>query len=120
MRKPPPSLDDLGDRLEKARARNDPWRQDKAPRSGYGMAFQVATEMVGTLAVSVGLGWLLDDWLATGPLFLVILFFLGAAAGGFNVYRRAAQLAAGMNDADDETPAGGDHGSTDHGSGTGR
>ena len=104
-RKPPPSLDDLGDRLEKARARNDPWRQAKAPRSGYGAGFQVATEMVATLAVSVGLGWLLDDWLATGPLFLVILFFLGAAAGGFNVYRRAMRMAAEMDDtasADDE------------------
>ena len=104
-RKPPPSLDDLGDRLEKARSRNDPWRQDKAPRSGYGAAFQVATEMVATLAVSVGLGWLLDDWLATGPLFLVIFFFLGAAAGGLNVYRRALQMTAQMDDtasADDE------------------
>ena len=104
-RKPPRSLDDLGDRLEKARARNDAWRQAKAPRSGYGAGFQVATEMVATLAVSVGLGWLLDDWLATGPLFLVMFFFLGAAAGGFNVYRRAMQMTAAMDDtasADDE------------------
>ncbi len=97
-RKPPPSLDDLGARLEKAQARNDPWRPGKAPRSGYGAAFQVAIEMVGTLAVSVGLGWVLDDWLATGPLFLVIFFFVGAAAGGFNVYRRAMQMTAQMDD----------------------
>ena len=103
-RKPPSSLDDLGARLEKAQARNDPRRQSKGSQGGYGAAFQVAIEMVGSLVVSVGLGWVLDDWLDTGPLFLVIFFFLGAAAGGLNVYRRALQLAAPAddeNDADD-------------------
>ena len=46
---------------------------------------------------------MLDGQLGTGPLFLVIFFFLGAAAGGLNVYRRAQQLsgdigADGAND----------------------
>ncbi|MFP6745002.1 MAG: AtpZ/AtpI family protein [Alphaproteobacteria bacterium] len=103
-RKPPPSLDDLGARLEQARARNEPRRRNNGGQGGYGAAFQVAIEMVGSLVVSVGLGWVLDDWLDTGPLFLVICFFLGAAAGGLNVYRRALQLAAPAddeNDADD-------------------
>ncbi len=104
-RKPPSSLDELGARLEQARARNDPGRKATQPGEGYGAAFRVSLEMVGTLAVSVGLGWVLDDWLATGPLFLVIFFFLGAAAGGLNVYRRALRMAAQMDDtasADDE------------------
>ena len=106
-RKPPPSLDDLGARLEKAQARNDPRRQGNGGQGGYGGAFQVAIEMVGSLAVSVGLGWLLDDWLATGSVFLVIFFFLGAAAGGLNVYRRALQLVAPADQedgVDDDTP----------------
>ncbi len=59
------------------------------------MGLQVAIEMVGPLAVAVGIGWVLDGWLATRPWFMVIFFFLGAAAGGLNVYRRAAQLAGG-------------------------
>ena len=105
-RKPPHSLDELEARLEKARARNDPRRRDNGSQGGYGAAFQVAIEMVGTLAVSVGLGWVLDDWLATGPLFLVILFFLGAAAGGLNVYRRAQRMSDRMNQDNgaDDTP----------------
>lgn len=105
-RKPSHSLDELEARLEKARARNEPRRRDNGGQGGYGAAFQVAIEMVGTLAVSVGLGWVLDDWLATGPLFLVILFFFGAAAGGLNVYRRALQMTARMNQESgaDDTP----------------
>ncbi len=100
-RKPPQSLDELEARLEKARARNDPRRRENGSQGGYGAAFQVAIEMVGTLVVSVGLGWMLDDWLATGPLFLVIFFFFGAAAGGLNVYRRALQMTARMNQESD-------------------
>ena len=111
-RKPPPSLDDLGDRLEAARARHDRRDSDGEPRGGYGFAFQVAIEMVGTLAVAVGMGWVLDDWLATGPLFLVVFFFLGAAAGGLNVYRRAARLAGvegpGEPAGDDREPGSGE------------
>ena len=105
-RKPPPSLEGLEARIEQARARNDPWRRDNGGQGGYGAAFQVAIEMVGTLAVSVGLGWVLDDWLDTGPLFLVVFFFLGAAAGGLNVYRRARQLVAPVNEENgvDDTP----------------
>lgn len=105
-RKPSHSLDELEARLEKARARNEPRRRDNGGQGGYGAAFQVAIEMVGTLVVSVGLGWVLDDWLATGPLFLVILFFFGAAAGGLNVYRRALQMTARMNQesGSDDTP----------------
>ena len=38
--------------------------------------------MVGTF-----IGWALDRWLGTTPLFLVMLFFLGAAAGMLNVWR---------------------------------
>ena len=105
-RKPQQSLDELEARLEIARARNDPKRRENGGQGGYGAAFQVAIEMVGTLVVSVGLGWMLDDWLATGPLFLVILFFFGAAAGGLNVYRRALQMTARMNRENnaDDTP----------------
>ena len=44
------------------------------------------------LAVGVGIGWLLDRWLGTLPLFLLIFFFLGAAAGLLNVYRAAKEI----------------------------
>ncbi len=97
-REPPPSLEDLEARLEKARGRHER-REDEDGRPGVvGVALQVAIEMVGPLAVGVGIGWLLDDWLATAPLFLLVFFLLGAAAGGLNVYRRAQQIARAVDD----------------------
>lgn len=57
--------------------------------SGYGFAFRIATDLLGGVIGGAGLGWLLDRWLGSSPLGLVILFFIGAIAGMWNVYRTA-------------------------------
>ena len=44
-------------------------------------------ELVARVMVGTCIGWALDRWLETSPLFLVMLFFLGAAAGMLNVWR---------------------------------
>lgn len=95
---PPPSPDDFDARLKKARDdldRRTGRGADERQTGALGVALQVAIELVGTLAVAVGIGWVLDNWLATRPWFLVVFFFLGAAASGLNVYRRARQLSGG-------------------------
>jgi len=51
------------------------------------IAFRVGTEIVAALMVGVGIGWVLDTWLGTAPWMMVLFFFLGSAAGVFNVYR---------------------------------
>jgi ATP synthase protein I len=77
-------------RLRAARARAD---AEQAPTGGgfhlggAGVGLRVGIELAGTLAVGVGIGWLLDRWLGTGPWLLVVFFFLGAAGGVLNVYR---------------------------------
>ncbi len=105
-RKPPPSLEDLEARLEKARASAHPpdgGEQGSGPASGLSAGLQVAIELVVALVVAVGIGWFLDEWLESRPLFLVIFFFLGAAAGALNVYRRAQQI-LGIDDKGTEHP----------------
>jgi ATP synthase protein I len=100
-REPPPSLDDLEARLDKARAAQDQRAGGDAKGrqpGAMGVAMQAAFELVGALGVAVGIGWVLDRQFGTAPLFLVIFFFLGAAAGGLNVYRRAKQLAGDAAD----------------------
>jgi ATP synthase protein I len=42
--------------------------------------------------VGGGIGWLLDRWLGTLPLFLLVFFVLGAVAGLLNVFRAAKQM----------------------------
>ncbi len=44
-------------------------------------------ELVSALAIGVGIGWLLDRWLGTRPIFLGIFVLLGGAAGVLNVWR---------------------------------
>ena len=94
---PRESLDDLDARLRQARSREATRSSGggpilRAPMSGFGMAFRIGVELVSALIVGVGVGLLLDRWLGTAPWFLIVFFFLGAAAGVLNVYRAAAGL----------------------------
>ena len=111
----PPSLKDLQSRLHAARSRQDEKRGagsgGKTPVSGSGLGFglRIAVDLLAGLAIGVGLGLVLDNWLNTTPLMLVVFFFLGAAAGMLNVYRAATGrgFAVGYRkDADSEAEPG--------------
>jgi len=89
------TLRDLGRRLDQARGRSGGAADEilgSQPQSPLGWAFRIGVELVAALVVGVGFGWLLDRWLGTMPVFLVVFFFLGAAAGGLNVWRVAARM----------------------------
>jgi len=91
----PPSLKDLRGRLEAARSRQEEKRgtrrQGGTPvsTSGLGFGLRIAVDLLAGLVIGVGLGLVLDGWLNTAPLMLVVFLFLGAAAGMLNVYRAA-------------------------------
>jgi len=57
--------------------------------SGLGFGLRLSVDLLAGLAIGVGLGLVLDYWLNTSPLMLVVFFFLGSAAGMLNVYRVA-------------------------------
>ncbi len=61
---------------------------------------RVATELVAGVVVGAFIGWALDKWLDTSPLFILVMFFLGAIAGMLNVWRvfTGRGLAAGYFD----------------------
>ena len=48
---------------------------------------RIATELVAGVVVGTFVGWALDRWLDTSPLFLLVMFFFGAIAGMLNVWR---------------------------------
>jgi ATP synthase protein I len=56
--------------------------------SALGSGLRVGVELVSALAVAVAIGWGLDRWLHTLPLFLIIFVLLGGAAGLLNVWRQ--------------------------------
>ncbi|HEY4943859.1 MAG TPA: AtpZ/AtpI family protein [Rhizomicrobium sp.] len=94
----PNELRDLGKRLDDAQAKRAVRPSRPAPTQ-MGIAGRFATELGAALLVGGALGWGLD-WLFghfgihTRPLFIVVFFMLGAAAGIRNVMRAAKELNA--------------------------
>jgi len=55
--------------------------------SPMGIGVRVGVELVSALAVSVAIGFGLDRWLGTTPIFIGLFVLLGGAAGVANVWR---------------------------------
>ncbi len=55
------------------------------------LGFRVLAEFVSAVVVGALIGWQLDKWLGTAPLFLLVFVLLGTAAGFWNVYRIAVK-----------------------------
>jgi len=112
----PPGLDDLSKRLKKARGEgeksgNSGLLSSGLPKSATGLAFRVGVELVAGVMVGGAIGYGLDQWLGTSPLFLIVMFFLGAGGGMMNVWRAAMGqgLSVGYGEPDrEETGARGD------------
>ncbi|MDP6172583.1 MAG: AtpZ/AtpI family protein [Rhodospirillales bacterium] len=88
----PQSPEDFDSRLKRARGEEEDAEGgggEGLAGSGIGAALRMGMELVSALAVGVGIGWLLDHWLETTPWFLIVFFFIGAAAGILNIYRAA-------------------------------
>jgi ATP synthase protein I len=60
-----------------------------------GLAFRIGTELVAAVFVATFIGYYLDKWLGTKPIFIIILFMVGVAAGIFNVVRSAKMINKG-------------------------
>lgn len=58
-------------------------RERRELNNGFGEALSRAFELAATPAIFAGLGWLLDRWLGTSPLFLIVLFLFAVAGVGY-------------------------------------
>lgn len=55
------------------------------------LGFRVLSEFVAGVIAGGVIGWLLDTWFSTSPLFLLVFGAFGTAAGFMNVYRIASK-----------------------------
>ena len=90
---------DLGDfdrRLQeaekRARQRFGTEPTDRGRAEGMAVGLRIAVELAAAVVIGAAIGFGLDRWLGTKPLFLVVFFIVGCAAGFLNVYRTAQEL----------------------------
>ena len=80
----------LENRIKKAKE-GQSIKEAKAPRR-FGKIMKVVVEIVAAMAVGLGIGLLIDNYFNTRPIFTLIFFLLGSAAGILNVFRVAKSL----------------------------
>ena len=108
----PTSLKDLDERLKAAhgrRAEKSGTPQGRGDVSGFAVGLRIVVDLVAGIAVGVGIGLVLDNWLGTQPWLLIVFVFVGFAAGLLNVIRTAKQLEMRAARQKAEGGAGGDN-----------
>jgi len=86
--KEPPSLDTLDAKLKAARERNKGPGEASGPAegpTGLGYGSRLSVEIITSLLAGLGLGWVIDHFAGTSPLFMLILMFLGLGLGVYHV-----------------------------------
>lgn len=63
-------------------------------------ASSLGAELVGSILGAVLVGYLLDLWLGTGPVLLLVLGTVGIVGGGYNFVRDARRVSAAASRAD--------------------
>ena len=59
---------------------------------GWGDGLQVGIELIAGIVGGALLGWGLDHWFGTKPIFLIVLLLMGAAAGMLNAIRAMRRM----------------------------
>jgi ATP synthase protein I len=67
-------------------------RDNNQNTSFIGTAFKLGTELVSAVVVGTIIGFILDSWFDTKPWLIIIFFFLGSAAGIYNVIKAANKM----------------------------
>lgn len=91
-------LADFDKRLGRAKGRRGDAPEATARGNAMGRAFRISSELVVGIFVGALIGWQLDKWLDTSPVFLLLFFLLGAAAGIWNVIRVALEMQSNEQD----------------------
>ncbi len=64
--------------------------------SGMSLGMRAGSEFVSAIVIGAGIGWGLDRGLGTNPAFLIVFFFIGVAAGVWNVIRLTSPKGGGQ------------------------
>ncbi|MDD9841320.1 MAG: AtpZ/AtpI family protein [Alphaproteobacteria bacterium] len=85
-------LRNFSDRVKKAQKRDKSPAPHKGRGTLIGMAYRLSVELVVGVSVGGFIGWWLDKWFATAPIFFLLMLILGMVAGILNVIRAARAM----------------------------
>ena len=87
--KDPADLSALDAKLKAARERNqgpgDKAGSQDAGQSSSGYGLRLSVELIASLLAGLGLGWTIDWFVGSQPLFMLIFMFLGLGLGVYHV-----------------------------------
>ena len=92
---PPPDravLQHLSAKISARRQRQNPPPAGHANANMLGFAWRLTIEILVGIGVGGFIGWWMDVWFNTAPVFLLIMLVLGMAAGLWGVVRMVAQM----------------------------
>ena len=81
----------LGERINEVRQREESHKVPP-PYTPLGIAGRFGTEILGAVIAGAAIGWGLDWVFGTRPVFILVMFMFGAAAGILNVFRAAKEI----------------------------
>ncbi len=100
-------LRDLGKQLGRHHSNgpsdSEPGQRPTTDASAMARGFRLSTELVAGVLVGAGIGWLIDRWVGTRPLGMIVFLLLGFVAGVLNVMRAAGVVRTNTLDPPDKT-----------------
>jgi ATP synthase protein I len=85
-------LKEIKDKVKKIKSEIEKEEFEKKNVSPLGVAMKMGTEFVAAVFVASLIGFYIDKWLETTPIFILIFFIIGSVAGILNVVRSSKMI----------------------------
>ena len=86
------SLQALKQKIEGTQSERHEDEPTPSEASKIGRGMHMATELLAAVGVGGVMGYLIDSWAGTEPIFFIVLFFTGFAAGVRNILKSYQDL----------------------------
>ena len=86
------ALHRLSEKVEKAQTLRSTVQHQRGRGTAIGLAYRLSIELVVGIVVGGYLGWWVDKFFGTKPLFLLLMLVLGMAAGVVNMLRTSREM----------------------------
>lgn len=86
---PENNVHDLDSRIKALKEARGIGKEEKEPVKRTD-PMQMVIEFVVPIVVGFGLGLMIDKWLGTLPIFMLLFFVLGVATAGYTIYKHAS------------------------------